>query len=1650
MENTDTANHAVDEYAVEKPMPVGIDVPAHTIGSIDIGDAMVEILTIAKELSTLRSRTNTRMNMQLSQAYSQLSQSQQLSQTDEDVDDEPAVQDRLSRLLDSMNELTLIRLLQHSYTANSKDWNTAENPTVIVLSTILGGSSSRSENSRGNARRATVYKHAVALLNDGNTLGTKASEKAVSVLLSNIDHGAQLMESFPELINGIMSALSIPNNKCVAFELLPAMWGRILNTGAQGNDENQECFAGLAGNAYLDSYVLKRLCQSCWSRKGVVKITQTVRDLPGLTEAQSRRIMKKCCQQLYRMELQELPPLVYQLLLFASKYKKSVGEFWRGLTTFFEDVERRIAEQEAQPERQPTLSQQKKDDHGDAIYIDRGQLRNVQGTVLLHFNYSIQQDQVLGDSLLKSTLTTTAMGMNGASTMSPFTAAIMLSIARIRRFQQPIVSAMFDGIYKRSVLQSLCQVNGWIDSFLTKGGSDEGCLVYGLFEDNESRESLSILHTVVHNGVMGWDHVIPSLLVLSFRLLESGVGKPMLKKSDFSTVQYCTQLGFDLLLNIFQRYTMARVEILEAILTSVGTQGPAMLRYVLLLETLANTNPSLILEHVSIVKLIAENIGRMSRHGARMLVRSITSLVDVRSDLKDFTILILRKAVFNRSVTSRQAAVEGMLQLLCSKPARTMVELSGCLKRALCQEMEVRKVVYDGTISRLQDNTEFSLSVLQLLWRQMKKYLPAESASNSSGGSIISSPLQIDACVNSNGDIIEPVACLLQALTCCTLSVAKAQVGGYGDGIVSRDVYTIIGQLRALCVAFSSEDCEPEDFGLDKNSEFKGVTAGARRNFYCANLLSNCCDVMVAFAGEDAEFPNETTAPSKLGLKHIEGIIRFRGRLMKVAAVALQNNGNASKTVKGADSHPAKRPAMGFDGSMCFLTEPTLASSSSALRLLKRCQAQSVQGSLWFQTLRGSLVNSLLDFADSLAIQIKRTKTTSILSTLSDLTGPECTAWADLVDFCHRIGPVIIQEFEHSRTHENAGSVDGDEASVSGSQVRAKAGKKLANIAIDDIGITALKCLQIFTQVAKILDSLPKSPTTMSRLLKLTFDRSTTGDSMECDGPDGSGESGSQSSMHLSEEGETDDLEYFIAKGTSNLRRLASFSLRDGNVSIALETLETVAILSQKKYTSNYDQAKEWINNLCNAVHVHEKACKNTKLVGVLLKLRECIFAKSSRKTEKPMKFLESTEALSHSILSEAKVFDGAELTQSEGVVSTVKIVKAGPIINIAMKTVMDQVTRSMEDIEWAVSYLKRDIEVNFVSADDALIDPLDEDVGDASHGKSHYQVLLRRRTEWSKSMEFVICLSSRICSSLRPLVNVDVGIILKEKLFRLLIRYFKNLNSLIKLSVNIAKTDSGLFSDFLVKLVRRLISEVSSRKDSLCTEVYTQLPSMQNTAVDEADQDASAKAMTARSKQVIRQSKIIPEMVYAIETFESSLLKLSKLNLNGVTIFNFDHSIARGTARDFRIQVDKTAAGVREGRKRSHEKDTTGVGLKTSSPSAEASRDGEGARKRKRAKKSMSREELTRLEEGHCGGRNENETDGSASSEEEDDDDGARRQTLLVSPSSVNEEDEVDHSDDESTDDKRRTTLLVASASERESSEAESSEGESSDSDGD
>lgn len=176
------------------------------------------------------------------------------------------------------------------------------------------------------------------------------------------------------------------------------------------------------------------------------------------------------------------------------------------------------------------------------------ELRLVEGTILLHFNFAMKQDHNLASCLLKG-FQRRATAPEVGRAFTPFRVALLLSMARIQRFSQPVLDLVKDIVTDCLVYDHLKEESAWLEaeedlargirrngggasggtarsrSDADNGGSDgEGGAAGGGASRSSARVVERVLLTVVRSS-RGWDHLVGSLLKLGLQLLDrSGAG----------------------------------------------------------------------------------------------------------------------------------------------------------------------------------------------------------------------------------------------------------------------------------------------------------------------------------------------------------------------------------------------------------------------------------------------------------------------------------------------------------------------------------------------------------------------------------------------------------------------------------------------------------------------------------------------------------------------------------------------------------------------------------------------------------------------------------------------------------------------------------------------------------------------------------------------------------------------------------------------------------------------------------------------------------------------------------------------------------------------------------------------------------------------
>ena len=165
------------------------------------------------------------------------------------------------------------------------------------------------------------------------------------------------------------------------------------------------------GGDFVNS-IVDRVLGCSWSKGLSVKMVSLAREFLTLDKGKISEFVDKVFVEMTRVDLQDLPSLVYQLLVLASN-GFSKREVIEGIVMFF----------------------------GSKMVKKASSIvSQVEGTILLHVNFAVKQDPSLGQEVM-------GLVRSDLRAFNHFTVAILLSVARVRRFGESSI-----GILKTALL----------------------------------------------------------------------------------------------------------------------------------------------------------------------------------------------------------------------------------------------------------------------------------------------------------------------------------------------------------------------------------------------------------------------------------------------------------------------------------------------------------------------------------------------------------------------------------------------------------------------------------------------------------------------------------------------------------------------------------------------------------------------------------------------------------------------------------------------------------------------------------------------------------------------------------------------------------------------------------------------------------------------------------------------------------------------------------------------------------------------------------------------------------------------------------------------------------------------------------------------
>uniref|UniRef100_A0A671YDN1 FA complementation group I n=1 Tax=Sparus aurata TaxID=8175 RepID=A0A671YDN1_SPAAU len=675
-----------------------------------------------------------------------------------------------------------------------------DDQVILFLKFLLLCEGSPANSTEGSDRRLLVYQHCIPLCESGD-LQTEVAADIIGLLM--LETHTLSGPSLAQLASLFVEAIKVGKmGSGKSLELFPTVLTALSACEVLSYGKGE-----LSGEEYKKQ-LINSLCSS--------------RDVP-LSSEELRFLVEKVLRMFAKLDLQEIPPLVYQLLLLSAKVRVSVLD---GIISYFKEQDVRQEEESLELEVQS---------------IPQDQLRHVEGTVILHIVFAIRLDHELGREFLKSFKTS-------YGDLCPFSVALMLSVARIQRYEEQVFDLLKGAIIKSFKDEQLQQGSKFLQDLLP-----EHCSVAQMILDT------------VKNSVFGWDHVTQGLVQLGFCLMDAFGPKPgpFGKTTEGSATiartptQQACKLGGQVLLQGFKMHEPIRGEILEQVLNRLVTKTASPVSHYLdLFSDIVVSAPMILLESSSKLTETFDHLSYLPLATVQGLLKAVQPLLKVSMSLKDALILVLRKAMFSSQLDGRKSAVTGFLLLLknfkvlgslassqCSQAISSSqvqvdvhsrynsaaneafcLEILSSLRRCLSQQADVRLMLYEGFYDVLRRNSQLASSIMQTLFSQLRRYYEPEQD--------LLPPVKLEPCITAHGDQV-----YLQEPLVCLSGEEEEEEEGY-----QSELQTILESMTRRMIK-----SELEDFELDKSAEFSmGSSVGVKNNIY-AVLVMGVYEVLMEY-----------------------------------------------------------------------------------------------------------------------------------------------------------------------------------------------------------------------------------------------------------------------------------------------------------------------------------------------------------------------------------------------------------------------------------------------------------------------------------------------------------------------------------------------------------------------------------------------------------------------------------------------------------------------------------------------------------------------------------------------------------------------------------------------------------------------------------
>ncbi|PVZ96972.1 hypothetical protein BB558_007096 [Smittium angustum] len=567
-------------------------------------------------------------------------------------------------------------------------------------------------------------------------------------------------------------------------------------------------------------------CKSTWLPASAVRIAATLVDI-SLPKNLRILVINKLISQMDLMQLDELPPLIYQLFLHSKHTGKRI--VISGVINFFQKTENFYLE--------------KLNNHHLSINeTNRFKLiMEVEGTVLLHILFCVQQDPEWANEILKFAKQGERKYIGGINTavdnITPFLLAIILSLATISKFRTPAREFIKTIIMTSSkdLINQKTTFNGWGRELIVPTKA----MIFSVIKQISLRDSY------------GWENVILQLTHGLILVIDYGFSLSATKFYNKNEIKAAIEFSKNIIGIIFKKHEFIQSDILKEAFSRLEDQNPSA--YPIMAK---------ICDTLKEISTVSPNVERIFSNSLEWIV---SSHLDVREKLMssigvfisnnnssfgNSIILILRKGLYSKNTEMRKLSISGIVELItiiiCSncnsesdtnyiylKPRQTLennenigesskvnnkqknvtlLELVGFVRRSFTLQLEVvnyafSKIKILTALQAFLENPDFAGSLFRILHSEFEKFYEIPGSP---------SPLNFAACLSPDNKIIYPLPSLISTFFPTVFSLANSEnfKENTSEGIkVFVDIF-----IRMLDVDFEELGINPELGFVNKNT----------------------------------------------------------------------------------------------------------------------------------------------------------------------------------------------------------------------------------------------------------------------------------------------------------------------------------------------------------------------------------------------------------------------------------------------------------------------------------------------------------------------------------------------------------------------------------------------------------------------------------------------------------------------------------------------------------------------------------------------------------------------------------------------------------------------------------------------------------------